>query len=94
MSDELPEIYHEIEAITDRETARILARHFGGQQVYFPYWDSGHKRRNLQILRDRRAGMDYADIARKHGLTERRIRDILRAHRAQQVTLPLGNPHK
>jgi len=93
MSDDLHEIYQEIEALTDRDTARALAMHFGGQQVYFPYWDSGHKRRDKRILRDRRSGMSYADLARKHGLTERRIRDILHSHRARQITLPLGNAH-
>lgn len=88
MSD-LPDIYQEIEALTDRCTAERLAKHFGGQQVYFPYWDSGHKRRDQAIVRDRNAGLSLPELSRKYGLTERRIRDILDSHRVKQMKLPL-----
>ena len=81
---ELPEIYQEIEAICGRDTARRLAEHFGGCQVYFPYWDSRKTRRDRAILADRDTGMEPAALARKYGLSERRIRDILESARAEK----------
>lgn len=89
MSEELPEIYQEIEAILGRDAAWQLAQHLGGQQVYFPYWDKDHKQRDRSIVRDRAAGMSYCELARKYGLTERRVRDILNSHRFKQRKLPL-----
>ena len=89
MSEELPEIYQEIEALFGRDAARRMAEHFGGQQVYFPYWDKDHKKRDRAIVRDRRSGMSYWELSRKYGLTERRIRDILESKRVRQLQLPM-----
>lgn len=86
---DLPEVYQEIASLTDRDTARKLAEHFGGQQVYFPYWDSGHKQRDRAIVCDRNRGLELPDLARKYGLTERRIRDILESKRVKQMRLPI-----
>jgi Mor family transcriptional regulator len=88
VSEELPEIYQEIEAILGRDAAWKLAQHLGGQQVYFPYWDKDHKQRDRAIVRDRASGMNYWELSRKYGLTERRIRDILESKRVRQLQLP------
>jgi Mor family transcriptional regulator len=86
---ELPEVYQEIEALLDRQSAKVLAEHFGGQQVYFPYWDSGHKERDEAIVQDRGRGFSLAELSRKYGLTERRIRDILESKRVKQRQMTL-----
>lgn len=82
---DLPEVYREIEEILGREAARKLAEHFGGCQVYFPYWDSRKTIRDRAIIADRDAGMDPSRLARKYGLSERRIRDILETGRAEKI---------
>lgn len=82
---DLPEIYREIAEIIGMEAARKMAEHFGGCQVYFPYWDSRKIRRDRAIMADRDSGMDPAALARKYGLSERRIRDILESGRAEKI---------
>lgn len=91
MVREIPEIYQEIEAVTDRATARKIAELFEGCQVYFPVWDkTGRQRqRDAAIYQDQLAGMRTVDLARKYGLTERRIRVIVEAKRPKQRRLPM-----
>ncbi|WP_457571839.1 Mor transcription activator family protein [Desulfovulcanus sp.] len=76
---EWPEVYQQIEAITDRETALKLAKFFGGTQVYFPRLDKllERKERDARIRQDYLKGKAISDIARCYGLSERRVRDIL-----------------
>jgi Mor family transcriptional regulator len=87
----IPEIYQEIEAVTDRETARKLAELFAGCQVYFPIWGRSEqqRKRDVAIYRDRMSGVAIYDLVKKYGLTERRIRAIIETRRARQGRLPL-----
>ncbi|GAU08125.1 Mor transcription activator family protein [Desulfoplanes formicivorans] len=87
----IPEIYQEIEAVTDRETAKRIAELFQGCQVYFPIWDRTEKqrKRDMAIYRDRMAGIGIQELAKKYGLTERRIRAILNDAAPKQRRLPI-----
>lgn len=91
MSKKLPEIYEEIIAVADEPTARKIADLFQGCQVYFPLWDRSAKQRerDAAIYRDFCAGVDFYDLARKYGLTERRIRAIIEERQPRQLPLPL-----
>ena len=71
-----PEVYQQIEAVTDRATALKLAELFGGTQVYFPKLHRLQER-NKKMREDYLKGLSISDIARRYGLSERRVRDIL-----------------
>ncbi|MFA7174854.1 MAG: Mor transcription activator family protein [Kiritimatiellia bacterium] len=87
----IPEIYQEIEAVTDRETARKIAELFQGCQVYFPMWNKmdSSRKRDAAIYRDRMSGMGVMELALKYGLTERRIRMLVDEKRPKQGRLPI-----
>jgi Mor family transcriptional regulator len=87
----IPEIYQEIAAVTDETTARKIAELFQGCQVYFPMWDrtERQRKRDMAIYRDRMAGIDIQELAKKYGLTERRIRAIINDAAPKQRRLPI-----
>lgn len=76
---ELPDVYKEIEAITDKTTALKIAELFEGTQVYFPKLSDAFKReeRNKRIREDYLQGSTISNIAKKYKLSEKCVRDIL-----------------
>jgi len=60
-----------------REVAMTLARHFGGQNIYFPSFKTlSMPGRNQRILKAFK-GTNYKELACKFDLSEQRIRDIV-----------------
>ncbi len=60
-----------------REIAMTLARHFGGQNIYFPSLKTvSMPGRNQRILADFK-GANYKELASRFDLSEQRIRDIV-----------------
>jgi Mor family transcriptional regulator len=74
------------------EAMEEVRQRWGGTGPYIPkarYLE--RERRDLEIWEDYRAGLSYVEMARKHDLTEQRIRVIInvaRAGRAQKVDAP------
>jgi len=98
---ELPGVYADIERVLSaagypgREIALVLARELGGEPRYFPLLATAQRpRRDRDICREF-TGNNYRELAKKHGLTEIRIRQIVargpRGHgtREMQGELPL-----
>ncbi len=76
----LPPIYQEIEAVTDRKTAVTIAQLFQGCQVYFPYMHGRSLKRmerDQKIVAGRKQGMSWEELSRRHGIGERRLREII-----------------
>jgi len=76
-ADQLPEPYRRISEIAGLDAALEMAREFGGQRVYFPQLG-----RLNQLVRDRQIRQQYngyntKELARRHGLSESRIRKIV-----------------
>lgn len=71
---------HRLLTALDPDAAQALVRCYGGETVIIPKGDHTRRaERNQAIRQDRAAGAKVLDIARRHGLTERRILDILKA---------------
>lgn len=74
--DELPEVYRTIAEICDFDTAIKIAKHFSGEQIYFPTYDKIQNTvRNKKII-DEFNGYNYKYLAKKYNLTESAIRKI------------------
>jgi hypothetical protein len=73
------------------ELTRGIAQDMGGSQPYIPTGfqlaSSAKMQRVIQLLAD---GMGYSGVARATGLTERRVRRIESAWRAEQLALRQG----
>lgn len=60
------------------EVAGKLIQRFRGERLYIPKGDHALRcARNRAIVAEYRGDVTYSDLARKHGLTARRISDIL-----------------
>jgi Mor family transcriptional regulator len=76
--NELPEIMRLIAEGGGIATALKVARAYGGGHVYIPKLDDLLRQmRDARIWEERAAGATVSAIARRYGLTERRIYDIL-----------------
>lgn len=83
MEDIAPE-YRDIAEVVGIEVFVDLVRHCGGQNIYIPKLES-----LLRASRDRNmlacfSGGNYKELAKKYGLTERRIRSIIDDSRYRQ----------
>lgn len=69
---------HPITNVLGEASARLLCERFGGLRVIVPL---GHQlaleRRNEAIRNDREAGLSIPALARRHGISIRRVYDIL-----------------
>lgn len=84
---ELPEASREIAAVIGVENAVKLSEHFGGTYMYFPKLD-----KILIKLRDGKikkefTGFNHKALAKKYGLTEIWIRQILNGGDDRQESL-------
>lgn len=75
---DLPEIYQAVAEVVGLENAISLSELLSGQLVYFPKLDSLLRIRRDSAIRREFTGRNHRDLARKFGLTEQRIRNILR----------------
>lgn len=74
---DLPEIYQEVARVVGVEGAIRLSELFGGQVVYFLKIDSLlRKKRNATIRREFN-GSNHKELAKKFGLSEQQIRNIV-----------------
>lgn len=78
-----------------RAASERVRRDFGGQQVYVPVGQSWElSQRDRGIYDEWRPGENEVELMRKHGITERHLRRIVEARRAEdrakrQGTLPV-----
>ncbi|MGN1086162.1 MAG: Mor transcription activator family protein [Porcipelethomonas sp.] len=75
--ENLRDIYKEIATETDIETAIAIHKLFGGQQISFPkkLYSSNYVN---SYIRKNYNGRNIRELARQFGLSERRVRQILR----------------
>lgn len=74
---DLPESYQEIARIVGVESAVRLSEHLGGIAFYFPQLDTMLRKKRDARIRKEFNGANHKDLARKYGLTERWIREIV-----------------
>lgn len=75
--DCLPENYQEVARLVGVDNALRLSRHLGGTCFYYQKLDSLLlKKRDERICREF-TGCNHRDLARKYGLTESWIREIV-----------------
>ena len=76
-------VYREIsEMIGDPkggEVALVLARHFGGQNIYFPKLDRTMLPERDRRIREEFTGRNHKFLARRYNLSVQRVRDIVGA---------------
>jgi Mor family transcriptional regulator len=78
--DDLHPTYRMIAQIIGIDNALKLGEELGGESIYFPKIDnctSLLKERNRQIVSEYN-GHNLEQLAKKHGLTTRRIREIIK----------------
>lgn len=67
-----------------RAAAERVRRDFGGQQLYVPVGQSWElTQRDRSIYDEWRPGENEVELMRKHGITERHLRRIIEARRAE-----------
>lgn len=77
MTEDLPEPYSQIVEWLGLELTLKLASELGGRNIYFPKTDALQRiSRDKAICREF-TGFNLLELARKHDLTENRVREIL-----------------
>jgi Mor family transcriptional regulator len=84
--EHLPESYQGIAEIIGIEATLQLSEYFGGQRFYFRKIEGLLMDKRDERIRAEFTGFNHVDLARRYGLTETRIRDILRC-KSQQCDL-------
>ncbi len=89
--EELNPIYQQISRIISLEAAVKLGLEFGGEMIYFPRLDRGAgailKLRDRQIVEEYTKGqITVKRLARKHGLGQRRIFQIIKHQKAEKTS--------
>ncbi len=88
--EDLPEPYDAIAAELDLESALKLARLFSGERVYFPKYEAVERPlRNKKIITEFN-GYNFKQLARKYGITEMAIRQIV----ADEIVKKQNEPNK
>lgn len=88
--EDLPEPYDAIAAELDLESALKLARLFSGERVYFPKYETVERPlRNKKIITEFN-GYNFKELARKYGITEMAIRQIV----AEEIPKKQNEPNK
>jgi Mor family transcriptional regulator len=84
--DCLPECYQAIAEIIGVEATLNLSEYLGGTRFYFRKIDGLLMDKRDERIRKEFTGFNHLELARRYGLTETRIRDILRG-KSQQCKL-------
>ena len=75
--EELPQIYKIMVNLIGREGAFEIGKEFGGENIYLPSLSKTVvPRRNAKIAEEFN-GFNFKELAKKYGLVERHIRDII-----------------
>lgn len=75
--EDLPEVYQDVARAVGVENTLRLAEYLGGMYMYFPKLDALLRQKRDEAIRAEFDGSNYRALARKHKLTEQRIRDIV-----------------
>ena len=62
-----------------------IRAHYGGNQIYIPRGDKFNRAKLHAAIRREFNGRNYAELARRHGLTEMRVRQIVVQQQARDV---------
>lgn len=76
--DDLPECYRQLALIVGLENAVRLSEFLGGLTVYFQKPDTLIKGQRDRAIRREFTGLNHRELARRYGLTEQRIRGIVK----------------
>lgn len=87
--ESLPESYQEVARIIGIDNAIKLSQYLGGLGYYFPKLDSMLRQTRDELIRKEFTGFNHRDLARKYGLTEVWIREIVQTKPSQQIQLDL-----
>ena len=74
---EKDDVYEELKDVIGPEAAKSLVESYAGTNIYFPK-RIVKKLRNRQIRKEFGDGASYRELALRHGLSERRVRGILK----------------
>ncbi len=77
-TESLPECYQDIAEIIGVEATLSLSEYLGGTRFYFRKLDGLLMDKRDERIRKEFTGFNHLELARRYGLTETRIRDILR----------------
>ena len=86
---DLPQACQEVAEIIGIEATIKLAGHFGGMRLYFPRLGETLKARRDELIRREFTGLNHRDLARKYGLSETWIREIVQAKTVREKQLSL-----
>ena len=77
--EDLPEVYQHLSELVGIENMLIIAKAFGGgESIYFPKLEAIHRpARDKQIIEEFN-GYNFKQLAKKHGLSEVRVRSIVK----------------
>lgn len=75
--EELPDPYQTLVRLVGLDATMAIAQELGGCSVYFPKLDRLCARLRDERIRAEFDGKNHQALARKYGLTDRRIRDIV-----------------
>jgi Mor family transcriptional regulator len=76
--EDLPEIYRRFAVIIGIENTLKLAEHLGGMQIYFRKLEPFLMKKRDELIRQEFDGRNIGYLAKKYGLSERRIYEIIR----------------
>ncbi|MFA7465184.1 MAG: Mor transcription activator family protein [Syntrophales bacterium] len=79
----LPESYQEVARIVGVDNAIKLSQYLGGLVYYFPQLESLLRKYRDELIRSEFTGANHRDLAKKYGLTEVWIREIVHSKTAQ-----------
>jgi Mor family transcriptional regulator len=82
--ESLPETYQDVAEVFGMEGALRLARRSGGMRIYVPKFDSLVRDRRDEMIRKEFTGSNHRELARKYGLSETWIREIVQRKPAHE----------
>ena len=87
---DLPEPYDAIAAEIGVENTLKIAKLFSGCQVYFPTYDTVERPLRNRKIRSEFNGYNFKFLAKKYGITERTVREIV----GEELRIKQNEPNK
>lgn len=79
-ASELPEPFKVLADLIGIDNTLILAGKLGGSNIYIPKINTLYRGVRDKKICDEFNGKNYAALAKKYGVTERRVRNIVKEH--------------
>lgn len=76
--DELPEPYKSMAELIGIDNTLTLAGKMGGSNIYIPKIETLYRGIRDKKIFDEFTGSNYAALSKKYGITERRVRNIVK----------------